>query len=68
VVIEIEEVFGISMEPLLQSLSRTADPNWWDKLWGGSGRVYIADITVGELIRYVEAQTDPILGRGDKQG
>ena len=54
---ELEERFGVDLDPLVKAHMTYLPPTWWDRLRGRSQGPPVADMTVGELVEYILART-----------
>ena len=57
---QLEEKFGIDLDPLIQAHTQFLPPRWFDRLRGRKHGPPIADMTVRELIDYIASEA----GRG----
>lgn len=54
---ELEEKFGIDLDPLIQAHTQFLPPRWFDRLRGRKHGPPNADLTVRELIDYIAKET-----------
>jgi hypothetical protein len=56
VLYELEEEFGIDLDPLVKAHTTYLPPNWWDRLRGRDRGPPVADVTVQQLVDYIARQ------------
>jgi hypothetical protein len=54
---DLEERFGVDLNPLVEAHTTFLPPNWFDRLRGREHGPRRADLTVRQLIEFIEAGT-----------
>lgn len=50
---ELEEKFGVDLNPLIDSVTVYSPPSWFDRLCGRAHGPPAADVTVRQLVEYI---------------
>lgn len=54
---ELEEKFGVDLNPLVEKATLHLEPSWFDRIRGREQGPAVADVTVGDLVQFIEAAT-----------